>query len=193
MATKGNGVRRRWVKRQREWLYLEHFLAVQALRPSRIIEGQDDGHEPDFTLLINGRWIGIELTTLPRLRDQIGEHQLRMRRLYWWLMRQLGWPLAGARATTEVVNGAQALPIGQADIDAVMQKKHHRVPHYRQRRHLDELWLLIHTDAMQADGLLAVGATPLHHGSAFDRVWLSRYPLRTLIDIDPGDVPPAAP
>ncbi len=85
MARKGNGQRRRWLKRQREWLYLEHFLAVQQWQPKRILEGQDDGHEPDFTLWLQGQVIGVELTTLPRLRDQMGNHQLRSRRLYWWL------------------------------------------------------------------------------------------------------------
>lgn len=58
-------------------------LAVQQWQPKRILEGQDDGHEPDFTLWLQGQVIGVELTTLPRLRDQMGNHQPRSRRLYW--------------------------------------------------------------------------------------------------------------
>ncbi len=182
MARKGNGQRRRWLKRQREWLYLEHFLAVQQWQPQRILEGQDDGHEPDFTLWLQGQVIGVELTTLPRLRDQMGNHQLRSRRLYWWLMRQLGWPFAGSRRPPAMPARAGAgSEITQTDIDAVLHKKKPRISHYRDRRPLDQLWLLIHTDAKQPEGPLTVQAAPLQHDSTFDQVWLSRYPLRQLV------------
>lgn len=177
---KGTGQRRRWLKRQREWLYLEHFLAVRQLQPQHIIEGQDDGHEPDFTLRLQGQWIGVELTTLPRLRDRIGSHQLRLRRGYWALMRHLGWPFAGTRPQRTLSGQMVDSVIDQQDIDAVMQKKQHRLPHYHERRPLDQVWLLIHTDALQPRGLLQVGEAALQHRSGFDAVWLSRYPLRQL-------------
>lgn len=63
-------------KRQREWVYLSHYLMISGLNPLHIISGQDDGREPDFTLIFYQQrrlyYVGIELTTLPRLREQMG-------------------------------------------------------------------------------------------------------------------------
>jgi hypothetical protein len=177
MVAKGHGARRRLQKRQRERIYLEHFLAVRQLHCQQLIDGQDDGHEPDFSALIDGKWVGIELTTLPRLRDRVGNHWLVPRRMYWRLMRALGWPFAGRRALDLAL-----LPISseieQADIDAVMQKKADKISHYYERRPLDQLWLLIHTDLVQSDGYLKPASQPLYHQSDFDQVRMSVYPAR---------------
>lgn len=74
-------------KRQREWIYLCHYLAVMGLCPIHIISGSDDGQEPDFTLVFYQNdtlyYIGVELTTLPRLRDKMGDKGLIAKRWYW--------------------------------------------------------------------------------------------------------------
>lgn len=182
MVGKGNGVMRMRQKRQRERIYLEHFLAVRQLHATELIEGRDDGKEPDFSVCIDDVWIGIELTTLPRLRDRLGNDWLMARRLYWQAMRVLGWPFSGARRL-----GQSALPVEsyvvQHDIDAVMAKKADKVPHYHDRRPLDQIWLLIHTDRMQKDGLLGVPEQALQHPSNFDQVWLSFYPTRRVVHV----------
>jgi hypothetical protein len=182
VAGKGNGHLRRRQKRQRERIYLEHFLAVRQLQATQLIEGRDDGHEPDFSALIGGCWVGIELTTLPRLRDRLGNQWLRARRMYWQSMRLLGWPFSGARRLRRT-----ALPVSswitQDDIDAVMAKKADKVSHYQERRPLDQVWLLIHTDRIQDDGLLGLPEQPLQHQSPFDQVWVSVYPTRRVLDV----------
>lgn len=86
---KGGGARRERLKRAREWVYLTHFLAATGVRPDSIISGKDDGKEPDFTCIIGGRLVGIELTTLPRLRDNMGDKHLWLKRLYWRLRSRL--------------------------------------------------------------------------------------------------------
>jgi hypothetical protein len=185
MAAKGQGVRRRLQKRQRERIYLEHFLAVRQLHYQQLIDGQDDGHEPDFTARIDGKWVGIELTTLPRLRDRVGNHWLIPRRLYWRMVRALGWPFAGRR-TLDLSLLPVSSQIQQADIDAVMQKKADKVSHYYDKRPLDQVWLLIHTDLLQNDGYLKPATTPLLHHSDFDQVWMSLYPARWVEQIHRG-------
>ncbi|MEC7120414.1 MAG: hypothetical protein VXW65_10990 [Pseudomonadota bacterium] len=181
---KGNGQRRIWLKRQRERIYLEHFLAILELRAEQVIEGRDDGNEPDFTVLIQGQWIGIELTTLPRLRDRLGDHWLILRHWYWRMIRWLGRPFTGTRRLQP-----SQLPISstvdQEDVDAVMRKKASKVHGYHSRRTLHQLWLLIHTDRLQPDGLLGVPQHSLYHASDFDRVWMSFYPTRRLVAIEP--------
>lgn len=81
------------LKRQREWVYLAHFLAMLHLHPAKTISGTDDGNEPDFTCIFycdKGEYaIGIELTTLPRLRDRLGNDNLMLKRWYWQSLLQL--------------------------------------------------------------------------------------------------------
>lgn len=179
---KGRGQRRIWLKRQRERIYLAHFLATIALHAEQIIEGQDDGQEPDFTVRIDGQWIGIELTTLPRLREGLGDHWLIARHWYWRLIRLLGRPFAGSRRPQ-----SSHLPIrsvvSQADIHAVMDKKMLKINGYKRRRCLDQLWLLIHTDRLQPDGLLGFPTDALQHQSEFTQVWLSFYPTRRVVNV----------
>lgn len=192
----GTGLLRRRLKRARERVYLEHFLACRGLVYRQLIEGMDDGREPDFSCLIEGKWIGIELTTLPRLRDRVGNHQLLWKRWYWRTIALTGlqpapWVQRLERSVS--FNGRSAedwevmenipVPISQQDIDAVLSKKKRRYPAYLERRPLDELWLLIHTDQQQPEGVLVVETRALHHGSKFQQVWLSRYPSRELIRI----------
>jgi hypothetical protein len=177
MVAKGNGARRRQQKRQRERIYLEHFLTVCQLDYQHLINGRDDGHEPDFTVKIDEKWIGIELTTLPRLRDRVGNHWLIPRQMYWRAMRELGWPFAGRRRLDVSVLPENSL-ITQSDIDAVMVKKADKVVRYQERRPLDQVWLLIHTDFIQESGYLMPATQVLCHQSDFDQVWLSLYPMR---------------
>lgn len=88
--------------------------------------------------------------------------------------------------------------ITQLDIEAAMQKKAHKVSAYHERRPLDELWLLIHTDQYQCQYetnwlLLAPNpTTPLTHGSDFDQVHITRYPSHSLLEVKPRR-PRAAP
>lgn len=182
-----NSASRQVLKRQRERVYLAHFLAVSGLFPVRIISGSDDGQEPDFTCVFykNAKWyyIGIELTTLPRLRDRLGNEGLMLKRWYWqlvkWLPLGMGkWLMRwadGQASDTATIDSV----ITQADIDAVMAKKASKVTAYKQRRQLDEVWLLIHTNEQQENGRLVLGNEPLHHHSDFDSVVLTLYPNQT--------------
>lgn len=81
------------LKRLREWVYLTHFLAISKLHPTKTISGSDDGQEPDFTCIFikNNQpyTVGIELTTLPRLRDRLGNDNLMARRWYWQTLLQV--------------------------------------------------------------------------------------------------------
>lgn len=262
------------LKRQREWVYLAHFLALLQLHPRKTISGTDDGREPDFTCVFDldnqtqgnglGYHIGIELTTLPRLRDRLGNENLLLKRWYWQSLLQVNTrftpvkltqrPLAAKQGTdacpvnsmgnpmvwqhfhshnvitlpiaqseqggrtrtgrapklwylthqlpqrvakrlnlpnaflADTNDGRAQLPIdsiiAQGDIDAVMEKKAHKVAAYHQRRHLDEVWLLIHTNEQQENGVLEVDlATVLTHQSEFDRVFLTRYPNASVIQL----------
>lgn len=205
-------------KRQREWVYLCHYLAITGLEPVHIISGQDDGLEPDFTLVFDQQhkpssrlyYVGIELTTLPRLRDQMGDQGLIAKRWYWQglqVMAKQRPPLALQQDSLshfqtpmmtlympadEFEQHLQHLPhspITQVDVDAVMQKKAHKVLTYQTRRVLDELWLLVHTDKYQPDCILtAPKATSksrqmLMHSSGFDNVQITRYPSHKLIQV----------
>ena len=89
------------LKRQREWVYLVHFLAMLHLHPAKTISGTDDGNEPDFTCIFycdKGEYaIGIELTTLPRLRDRLGNDNLMLKRWYWQSLLQVSTKLTPTR------------------------------------------------------------------------------------------------
>lgn len=239
------------LKRQREWVYLAHFLAMLHLHPAKTISGTDDGNEPDFTCIFycdKGEYaIGIELTTLPRLRDRLGNDNLMLKRWYWQSLLQLSTKLTPTRFNchgeilgvkgdwqnidnrkivnvsqqfiessrdwphptlssklqngiaktmrwlpsaffTDMADENEDLPIdsyiNQSDIDAVMGKKAHKVQAYRKKRALDEVWLLIHTNEQQEKGLLTFDTSEaLHHGSEFDRVFLTLYPTTTLLQV----------
>ena len=245
------------LKRQREWVYLGHFLAMLHLHPAKTISGTDDGNEPDFTCIFycdKGEYaIGIELTTLPRLRDRLGNDNLMLKRWYWQSLLQLSTKLTptqfngageivgiktkwatwanwqnidnrnisnisqqfiepshdlphptlssklqnGIAKTmrwlpsaffTDMADENEDLPIdsyiNQSDIDAVMSKKAHKVHAYHKKRALDEVWLLIHTNEQQEKGVLTFDTSEaLHHGSEFDRVFLTLYPTTTLLQI----------
>lgn len=240
------------LKRQREWVYLAHFLALAQLHPLKTISGQDDGQEPDFTCVFakqsGGEYhIGIELTTLPRLRDRLGNDNLMLKRWYWQSRLQfysrfhpttlaakhLTWqaqinntplglwantacvlatsaqPLAqhsrhtwGNRVQQTVAHTMRFLPrafledmadsrgvpidslICQRDIDAVMAKKASKVDAYQSRRKLDAVWLLIHTNEQQENGVLAADvSTPLWHDSDFARVFVTLYPNVELLEV----------
>ena len=74
--------------------------------------------------------------------------------------------------------------INQSDIDAVMSKKAHKVQAYHKKRALDEVWLLIHTNEQQEKGVLTFDTSEvLHHGSEFNRVFLTLYPTTTLLQV----------
>nr|WP_313060166.1 hypothetical protein [Moraxella sp. CTOTU49097] len=239
------------LKRQREWVYLAHFLAMLHLHPAKTISGRDDGNEPDFTCIFycdKGEYkIGIELTTLPRLRDTLGNDNLMLKRWYWQSLLQLSTKLTptqfnchgeilgvkgdwqkidnrkilnlsqqfiepphdlphptlssklqnGIAKTmrwlpsaffTDMADENEDLPIdsyiNQSDIDAVMSKKAHKVQAYQKKRALDEVWLLIHTNEQQEKGVLSFDTSEvLHHGSEFNRVFLTLYPTTTLLQI----------
>lgn len=239
------------LKRQREWVYLAHFLAMLQLHPAKTISGSDDGNEPDFTCVFHcgqGEYaVGIELTTLPRLRDRLGNDNLMLKRWYWQSLLQLStkftptqfnnqgeilgikgdWqnidnrhilnlsqPLIGQNANlshlsfttklqhriaktmrwlpsaffTDMAGDNEDLPIdsyiSQADIDAVMAKKAHKVGAYHKKRPLREIWLLIHTNEQQENGVLSFDSQQvLHHGSHFNRVFLTLYPTTTLLQV----------
>lgn len=217
-------------KRQREWVYLCHYLAITGLDPVHIISGLDDGQEPDFTLVFYWQqrfyYVGVELTTLPRLRDQMGDKGLIAKRWYWQSLQimakqqaaldeQQYFQLPITTLYMPTIIFEQRLqylphsPITQKDVDAVMDKKSHKVSSYKTRRQLDELWLLIHTDKYQPESILTVPkpsvlsktksknksksksaklanpttATLTHH-SGFNRVHITRYPSHKLIEVD---------
>lgn len=88
-TAKKRSTKRMRYKRLKEQVYLAHFLAVNGIQPERIISGKDDGKEPDFTLVLHGKYIGVELTTLPRLRECMGNEHLVWRRIYWSVLRML--------------------------------------------------------------------------------------------------------
>lgn len=206
---KDSGSRQAQSKRQREWVYLCHYLAITGLNPIHIISGDDDGREPDFTLVFYRRqrlyYIGIELTTLPRLRDQMGDAGLIAKRWYWQGLREralarqqtdddaqsmglynhfrlpvttLYMPLADFRQRPH-----QPSVITQADMDAVMSKKAHKADAYHTRRPLHELWLLVHTDKYQPDSILVADQQPLTHTSRYDQIQITRYPSHKLITV----------
>jgi hypothetical protein len=201
-------------KRQREWVYLSHYLMISGLNPLHIISGKDDGREPDFTLIFYRQsrlyYVGIELTTLPRLWDQMGETALIAKRWYWQGLQAMAkqqqqqasylnfrLPVKTLYMSTDSSNKRLCqLPrsqITQIDIEAAMQKKAHKVSAYHKRRPLDELWLLIHTDKYQCQQqyqpsyILAepAAATQLSHSSNFDQVHITRYPSHKLIEVIP--------
>ena len=202
-------------KRQREWVYLCHYLAITGLDPVHIISGLDDGQEPDFTLVFYWQqqfyYVGVELTTLPRLRDQMGDKGLITKRWYWQSLlimakqqadldeqQYLQLPMTTlympATIFEQRLQYLAHSAITQKDVDAVMDKKSHKVPSYKTRRKLDELWLLIHTDKYQPQSILTVpksAAQPsklanptLSHHSNFDRVHITRYPSHKLIEVN---------
>lgn len=237
------------LKRQREWVYLAHFLSLARLHPLKTISGEDDGQEPDFTCVFAKQgggecYIGIELTTLPRLRDRLGNDNLMLKRWYWQSLLQLQSrfqptplvasslsasfksyssvcpdtahtlatpvkPMAspnrqtwGNRLQQAVATTMRFLPsaffddmadsrgvpidsvIDQRDIDAVMEKKASKTEAYQARRPLDAVWLLIHTNEQQEDGLLvADSSTPLWHNSDFARVFVTLYPNAELHEV----------
>lgn len=230
------------LKRLREWVYLTHFLAMGKLHPTKTISGTDDGQEPDFTcvFLKNGKpyTVGIELTTLPRLRDRLGNHSLMARRWYWQTLLQVNThfkptdvkqrltpfihPFSNADKDKPIVSPhdsvtqkvsenvqktiaktmrwlpsafftdmaeAVTLPVDslvtQADIDAVMAKKAHKVASYQHKRKLDETWLLIHTNEQQENGVLRfLHDQTFRHDSDFDQVILTFYPSDMMLSIE---------
>lgn len=173
------------IKRQREWVYLTHYLTIQGLDPVHIISGKDDGYEPDFTLVFweNNQlvYIGIELTTLPRLRTQMSEKGLIAKRWYWQALNVVAKQnisghlydedngyLTAERFKIpmktlympkdkfiEFRKGRTISSITQQDVDKVMHKKQPKIEAYQTRRALNELWLLIHTDKYQPDTILS--------------------------------------
>ena len=198
--------RQNQTKRQKEWIYLCHYIAISGLNPLHIISGQDDGQEPDFTLIFYQHsrlyYVGVELTTLPRLRDQMGEEALIAKRWYWQGLQVMAkqrqkmpsyqrfkLPVQTIYMPTDDYNQRLAqLPhsiVSQTDIDAVMQKKAHKVAGYQTRRPLDELWLLVHTDKYQPESILTSAKKPLalFHDSGFDQVQVTRYPSHKIINV----------
>lgn len=172
-------------KRQKEWVYLSHYLAIQGLDPVHIISGKDDGNEPDFTLVFweNDQlvYIGVELTTLPRLRTQMSDTGLIAKRWYWQavnlvakqnlegnlydnengylISERFKKPMKTAympqNKFKEYRKGRSISIITQEDVDQVMKKKQSKTNAYHSRRPLNELWLLIHTDKYQPDTILS--------------------------------------
>ena len=210
----GNGSRQNQIKRQREWVYLSHYIAINGLNPLHIISGQDDGREPDFTLIFYQQsrlyYVGVELTTLPRLRDQMGEAALIAKRWYWQGLRvmamrrqkQASYQRFRLPVTTlympidDFSKRLCRLPrsiITQQDVDAVMDKKAHKAAAYHTRRPLDELWLLVHCDKYQPESILTASkaSMPLTHNSDFDQVQITRYPSHKVIDVSHSSLPTA--
>lgn len=206
------------IKRQKEWVYLSHYLAIEGLEPVHIISGKDDGNEPDFTLVFweNDQlvYIGIELTTLPRLRTQMSEVGLIAKRWYWqalstvakqnleqqyydinnsyYLTERFKTPMKTVympQYKFEKYRKSRTISsITQKDVDEVMKKKKPKIESYHNRRQLNELWLLIHTDKYQPDTILSFERSKqtgqelaLKHDSDFDNVQITCYPsYRTL-------------
>ncbi|WP_131669173.1 hypothetical protein [Psychrobacter pygoscelis] len=210
----GNGNRQNQTKRQREWVYLSHYIAINGLNPLHIISGQDDGREPDFTLVFYQQsrlyYVGVELTTLPRLRDQMGEAALIAKRWYWQGLRvmamrrqkQASYQRFRLPVTTlympidDFNKRLYRLPrsiITQQDVDAVMAKKAHKAAAYHTRRPLDELWLLVHCDKYQPESILTASkaSITLTHNSDFDQVQITRYPSHKVIDVSRSTLPAA--
>ena len=200
------GSRQNQSKRQKEWIYLCHYIAISGLNPLHIISGQDDGQEPDFTLIFYQQsrlyYVGVELTTLPRLRDQMGDKALIGKRWYWQALQVMAkqrQKMASYQRfklpiqtiympSAEYDRRWRQLPhsiISQDDINAVMQKKAHKVVGYHTRRPLDELWLLVHTDKYQPNSILTSAKKPLvlYHTSGFDQVHVTRYPSHKIINV----------
>ncbi|PNK59799.1 hypothetical protein [Psychrobacter sp. FDAARGOS_221] len=211
------GSRQNQIKRQREWVYLSHYLAIEGLDPIDIISGKDDGQEPDFTLIFakDGRiiYIGVELTTLPRLRDNMGDHDLIAKRWYWQGLQAAAKRRLQQQAMIGEVEGClpnferfklpvktlympndqflqrrqhlSLSPITQQDVDQVMDKKAHKVAGYKTRRALDALWLLVHTDKYQSECILTEPAShiTLTHNSDFDQIHITRYPSHKLMSV----------
>ena len=206
------------IKRQREWIYLTHYLAIQGLNPIHIISGEDDGREPDFTLIFYDEglyYVGVELTTLPRLRDQMGENGLIGKRWYWQSLQAMakkradssdnpqdGSPYSRFRLPVKTLympaddfakrqaniqqnpqRRKDVLPITQTDVDAVLSKKSHKASAYHTRRPLDELWLLVHTDKYQPNGILQSSEQRLTHDSDFDQIHITRYPSHKVVGV----------
>lgn len=207
--------RQNQTKRQREWIYLCHYLAVMGLDPILVISDGDDGREPDFTLVFYQfdrlYYVGVELTTLPRLRDQMGEQGLIAKRWYWQSLAQMAKrrqqdKLKNANASIgydEAFLRRYQLPVKtlympkqnyaqvakatsyvtQDDINAVLAKKAHKVDAYHTRRPLQELWLLVHTDKYQPKGVLLNTSDILTHDSGFDQIHLTRYPSQNVLTV----------
>lgn len=265
-TSKSSRMSQHQLKRQREWVYLTHFLAEFGWHPAKTFSGSDDGKEPDFTCVFHSDqgdyYVGIELTTLPRLRDRLGNDNLMLKRWFWQSKLQVStkftptmikfkqdsdakpsimqadsqpsldafFDTASNTVTTKenvinqftpkksntksvnvgmliqqrVAKSMSWLPsaffmdmtaddsdfpidsvISQADIDAVMAKKASKVAAYQQKRPLDEVWLLIHTNEQQENGLLVVEPdADLHHHSEFNRVFLTLYPSQRILQVN---------
>lgn len=197
-------------KRQREWVYLSHYLAVSGLNPAHIISGRDNGQEPDFTLVFyrDGYLdhVGIELTTLPRLRDIMGDEGLIAKRWYWQSLHKMAILREKEQNSGDFIQGCDrfrmplqtlympktnfaSMPntistIAQQDIDEVMKKKAHKVNAYHNRRPLKALWLLVHTDKYQPEFILTAPDYQLVHKSGFDQIHVTRYPSYKIISIN---------
>ncbi|WP_434353551.1 hypothetical protein VH441_00545 [Psychrobacter sp. HD31] len=203
-------------KRQREWIYLTHYLAITGLNPIHIISGNDDGREPDFTLVFyhDSRlyYVGVELTTLPRLRDNMGDKALISKRWYWQSLHKIA-RLREKEENLETGAASQSVMyhydrfrvpmstlympaeefakrpskksmISQDDMDAVMEKKAHKVEAYHTRRPLQELWLLVHTDKYQPENVLTAPDYKLFHDSGYDQIHVTRYPSHKVINVN---------
>lgn len=208
------------IKRQKEWVYLSHYLAIEGLDPVHIISGKDDGNEPDFTLVFCENeqmvYIGVELTTIPRLRTQMNDTGLITKRWYWQALNLVAKqnmerhinegennyliaerfkkPMKTAYMPQdkfkESRKGRSISIITQKDVDEVMKKKQPKTNSYHNRRQLNELWLLIHTDKYQPDIILSLerseqigGDLPLMHNSDFDKVQITCYPSYRMLNV----------
>lgn len=208
------------IKRQKEWVYLSHYLAISGLDPVYIISGMDDGNEPDFTLVFweNDQlvYIGLELTTLSRLRTQMSDTGLITKRWYWQainlvakqnkekylydnengylIAERFKKPMKTAympqNKFKEYRKGRSISIITQTDVDEVIKKKQPKINSYHNRRQLNELWLLIHTDKYQPDTILSLERSKqighdlsLTHNSDFDNVQITCYPSYRMINV----------
>lgn len=176
--------RQQHLKRAREWVYLQHFLSAMSLTVDEVIDGLDDGQEPDFTLRIGATLIGIELTTLAGLREQLGERGLGLRRWYWRYMapldpnqRLLHW-FEPSKPRRPRVQAIEPVRIKQA-----IDKKRPKIVGYHRRRPLQQLWLLIHTDRDQPDVTLTLPQPIMRPSCGFQRIFVSRYPDRCITEL----------
>ena len=78
----------------------------------------------------------------------------------------------------------------QTDVDEVIKKKQPKINSYHNRRQLNELWLLIHTDKYQPDTILSLERSKqighdlsLTHNSDFDNVQITCYPSYRMINV----------